>query len=245
MFSYKTPRLLLRPLSIDTKNVITIGSDSYLPEYLLLPTWSEFNSNPLWNKFVMKVKPEDESNTRALSLKLQTNLETAFYSPCPGFDITSSPCAEWLSWHLLTTASSQIVQILKIKAGTNLNDPKLPTSLDGPFKDNHIPRLDSLPRRDYRKRPYNQNRSNSPKRQRGQDRSNDQRDNRDDQNINYQQNQTYQTQPNQQPQIYQQPTLNPQMTSQYYPIALPAPMANQFQPGNIPQLMYPQQLNKN
>jgi len=200
--------------------VISIGNDSFLPEFLIAPTWND--SNPIWNKFLMKINPEDESNTRALSLRLTNDNDTFFYSPCMGFDLEKTPCTSWLSWHLLTTASGQVVQILKINPGTNLNDPKLDTSLVCPFRDFHVPRIDSLPRKDFRKRNFNRNRSNSPPIRRR----------RYDQDPESGRNTTA-------PQALQYYT-PPQMGPQFVPNFFSHPMAACHFPTNpIPQMMYP------
>ena len=95
----------------------------------------------------MKIEPVNQSKTRALGIKLMGDMETCYYTPCPGFDLDQTSCAEWLSWHLLTTNSSQLVQVLKVKSGINLNDPRLDRTIRGLFRNHHIPRIDSLVRR--------------------------------------------------------------------------------------------------
>jgi len=133
---------------LDTNDVITIGQDTFLQGFVLMATWPEHSpQNPFWNKFLCRVSPENESQTRAIGLKLQSNSDTIFYAPCMGFDIEKTPCKDWVSWQLLT-CSTQAVQLLKVKQGTNLNDPKLIRILSCPFRNAHLPRLDSLPRRD-------------------------------------------------------------------------------------------------
>lgn len=186
----------------------------------MTPTWDDSNSNPIWNKFLMKVQPEDESNTRALSLKLSSDSDTCFYSPCPGFNLERTPCCSWLSWHLLTTASGQVVQILKILPGTNLNDPRLETLLTCPFRDTHIPRLDSLPRRDFRKRNRNRPDSSPPRRRRYQHNDQEVALNKP---LNLQQMQYY-TQP---------PMGNPFTTPPFYNPSMAIP------PNSMSHLMYP------
>lgn len=209
-----------RPLQVNTNDVITIGSDTFLQEFLMTPTWNDSNSNPIWNKFLMKINPEDDSNTRALSLKLSSDSETCYYSPCPGFDLEKTPCSSWLSWHLLTTASGQAVQILKILPGTNLNDPRLETLLTCPFRDSHVPRLDSLPRRDFRKRNYNRSDSPPPRRRRYQ--------------YNDQEAETNKPFHPQQMQYYNPPQMTtPFAAPTFYNPSMAIP------PNSMPQLMYP------
>jgi len=68
-----------------------------------------------------------------------------YYVPCHGFDLTG-PLTEWLSWDLLTTADGQLAQILKVREGTNISDPTLKTMISCPFKNTHLPKMNSLPR---------------------------------------------------------------------------------------------------
>lgn len=68
-----------------------------------------------------------------------------YYVPCHGFELNGT-LADWLSWDLITTADGQLAQILKVKEGTNISVPTLNTVINGPFKNIHLPRMNSLPR---------------------------------------------------------------------------------------------------
>jgi len=132
-----------RPICINTDKVINIGSNTFLRDFLILPSWTD--SSPIWNKFVLLINPEDESDTKTLPIRLTSESEMDYYVPCHGFDLTG-PLADWLSWDLLTTADGQLAQILKVKEGTNISDPTLNTVISCPFKNSHLPKMNSLPR---------------------------------------------------------------------------------------------------
>lgn len=226
-------RLANRPLCLDTDDVITIGQETYLQSFILMATWPEQNpQNPLWNKFLCRVSPENESQTRAIGIKLQSNSDTIYYAPCMGFDVEKTPCGEWLSWQLLTTCSTHAVQLLKVKSGTNLNDPKLVRVLSGPFRNAHLPRLDSLPRRDtwrnnngYKGQKYSTFSQKRPRKQEDQNQQNE------DTSLHQQVQQL-----RQQLQYCQSPPIGTNLTHPFYNTFNP----NQFPVAPMASIMYAQ-----
>ena len=94
----------------------------------------------------MKIIPEDESETRALPLRLKTDGDLIYFVPCIGFDLDETSIGEWTKWDLLTTSEGTLIQILKLKDGLNITDPKYSTIIKSNFKNNQLPKMNSLPR---------------------------------------------------------------------------------------------------
>jgi len=107
--------------------LLSLGDAIYLLDY------AKIQLEPQRETFLVRVDPLNDDNIPEFCLEFKECSKCFFFTPFIGFDIDSTPCCNWLSWGSVKTKDDITIELLKIKQGTDLYDPLLPTRFQCKF----------------------------------------------------------------------------------------------------------------
>jgi len=113
--------------TVDPTKTIKIEDGTYLLDFVKIKSALQRDT------FLVRVDPLDDFNLPDHCFEFEGSSKSYFFVPFLGFDLETTSCQNWLSWTSVQTKDSTIVELLRIREGTDLSNLYLTTSFQCKF----------------------------------------------------------------------------------------------------------------